>query len=88
MYRVNNTEEPPVYTYYCDRCGRHIGVSNEEKPKEIGLFKYSFPIGNEVYYMNKHLCNRCRYEMERKVGEALLSIGFKQDRYNNEGIAS
>ena len=75
------TEEKVTYInkheFYCDKCGKYLGVTEEEEPGRY------CEIGNRCFkilgmYMEGHYCDECRMMILNQIKEALIKIGFKE----------
>lgn len=86
MEKVNYYEkniECATHTFYCDKCGKELGVSEEYDDgwyEELGKYEESFYIHTKGWYkLHKNLCNFCWGKYTNKIADALLELGFEKE---------
>ena len=74
------SKEVIVHKIYCDECNTYIGNSEEYDDgwyEELGKYRQDFYIPKHSwFYFQKTLCHHCREEMDKKIIDALIKLGF------------
>lgn len=70
--------EETRHEFYCDRCGKHLGVSYECEDgwyKELGNFELRY-FANGWMRLKKCFCDKCKYEFMNELRHTLFNAGF------------
>ena len=75
------TIERIEHKFYCDRCGKHLGTSQEDDDRyfeKFGSYTNSIRIGEEWYYVKKNFCDECEEKYLTELAEVLKDFGFNK----------
>lgn len=70
------------HEFYCDECGKYLGVSYEHDDgwyETLGEVNLSYNV-NGFLYLRKCLCDKCKYELEDNIRRNLSALGFTAER--------
>ena len=72
------------HDFYCDRCNKHIGTSQEYDDgyyTEQGEVELKVRICKTTFTYQKCLCDDCRIEELDRIKNGLLDLGFEVQFY-------
>lgn len=79
---VEKRKELNIYEFYCDKCNKYIGSSEEYSDGyyvKLGEVEEKAYIYHNWYRLNKTLCEDCKNEFYENLITKLIQIGFKKD---------
>lgn len=68
-----------IHKFYCDKCGEYLGDAEEyddEYYEEIGYVTQRIVINGKQYLYKGHLCNKCKENFYKDLGNVLEIVGF------------
>lgn len=77
---IERTVQEKIHNFYCDRCNKLLGSSNECEDgyyPEFGDFALRFYVFNQWYVSENHFCDKCKDKFINTVKETLEKLGFQ-----------
>lgn len=68
-----------IHKFYCDRCGEYLGEVEEFDDgyyEETGYISQRININGKQYYYKGHLCDKCKENFYKDLGNVLEIVGF------------
>lgn len=81
------TVKETTHQFYCDKCGKYLGESNEYRDgwyDKLGYLEISFynrlfsPHG--TYCIRKNFCEKCKDNFINQLSNSLESLGFINEK--------
>lgn len=82
---MENVEEKTVevkrkiHKFYCDKCGKYLGGIEECYDgyyEELGYFAERIIVNGKHYLYKRHLCDKCKENFYKDLGNVLEVVGF------------
>ena len=72
-------EKRKIHKFYCNKCGKYLGEIEEYYDgyyEEIGYVVQRIVINGKQYLYKGHLCNKCKENFYKDLGNVLEIVGF------------
>ncbi len=77
--REDRRRKRKIHKFYCDKCGEYLGDVEEYDDgyyEEIGYVTQRIVINGKQYLYKRHLCDKCKENFYKDLGNVLEIVGF------------